>query len=79
MQPNEATFTRVCSYDRVDYGWSDSGSTPRSNRCIVHELHTLLVNAGLPSPWVLVSHSFGGLNMRLYTYTYPQDVAGLCR
>src|SRR6266581_4367311 len=77
VQPGVATFTRVCSYDRAGYGWSESGPTPRSSGRIVRELHTLLVNTGVPGPYVLVGHSFGGLNMRLYAYTYPQEVAGL--
>src|SRR6266487_2738761 len=77
VQPSVATFTRVCSYDRAGYGWSESGPTPRSSGRIVRELHTLLVNTGVPGPYVLVGHSFGGLNMRLYAYTYPQDMAGL--
>jgi pimeloyl-ACP methyl ester carboxylesterase len=77
VQPGVANFTQVCSYDRAGYGWSDSGPTPRSSGRIVRELHTLLVNAGIPGPYVLVGQSFGGLNMRLYAYTYPQDVAGL--
>jgi pimeloyl-ACP methyl ester carboxylesterase len=77
VQPGVATFARVCSYDRAGYGWSDAGPEPRTSGRIVSELHTLLTKAGIPGPYVLVGHSFGGLNMRLYAYTYPHDVAGL--
>jgi len=44
---------------------------------MVTELHTLLARAGVAGPYVLVGHSYGGLIMQLYTYTYPQQVAGL--
>src|SRR5438128_1583150 len=77
VQPGVATFTRVCSYDRAGYGWSDSGPKPRTSERIVSELHTLLVKAGIPGPYVLVGHSYGGFNVRLYAYTYPQEVAGI--
>ena len=77
VQPGVATFTRVCSYDRAGYGWSDSGPKPRTSERIVSELHTLLVKAGIPTPYVLVGHSYGGFNVRLYAYTYPQEVAGM--
>ena len=77
VQPGVATFTRVCSYDRAGYGWSDSGPKPRTSGRIVAELHTLLVKAGIPGPYILVGQSFGGLNVRLYAYTYPQEVAGM--
>jgi len=77
VQPGVATFTHVCVYDRAGYDWSDDGPKPRTSGRIVSELHTLLANAGVPGPYVLVGHSFGGLNMRLFAYTYPQEVAGL--
>lgn len=77
VQPNVATFARVCSYDRAGYGWSDSGPLPRTDQRVVTELHTLLAKAGVPGPYVLVGHSSGGLIMRLYAYTYPQQVVGL--
>jgi pimeloyl-ACP methyl ester carboxylesterase len=44
---------------------------------IVRELHTLLENAGIPGPYVLVGHSFGGYNVRLFAHEYPEQVAGL--
>ena len=41
------------------------------------ELHTLLGRAGVRPPFVLVGHSFGGLNVRMYASLYPPDVAGM--
>lgn len=69
--------TRVCSYDRAGYGWSDPGPRPRDSARIVAELHSLLELSQIKPPYLLVGHSFGGLNMRLYASTYPTEVAGL--
>lgn len=69
--------TRVCSYDRAGYGWSDPGPRPRDSIRIVIELHSLLEKAGIEPPYLLVGHSFGGLNMRLFTSTYAGEVAAL--
>ncbi len=77
VQPAVARFTRVCSYDRAGYGWSESGPGPRTSQQIVKELHLLLAHAQIHGPYVLVGHSLGGLNMRLYAYRYPAEVAGM--
>src|SRR4030095_13219537 len=77
VQPNVAGTTRVCSYDRAGLGWSEFGPKPRSASRIVSELHTLLGAAQVPGPYVLVGHSIGGLYLRLYSSTYPADVAGM--
>ncbi|MGH9331314.1 MAG: alpha/beta fold hydrolase, partial [Vicinamibacterales bacterium] len=77
VQPEVARFTRVCSYDRAGFGWSDAGPMPRTVGRIVGELRTLLDRAGEPSPYVLVGHSFGGLVLRVFAARYPADVAGL--
>jgi pimeloyl-ACP methyl ester carboxylesterase len=44
---------------------------------MVDELHTLLANAGITGPYVLVGHSLGGLVVRQYAQTYPVGVAGI--
>ena len=44
---------------------------------IVADLHALLTAAAIPGPYVLAGHSFGGLVIRLYAATYPDDVVGL--
>jgi len=77
VQPEVAKFTRVCSYDRAGLGWSDVGPTPRTSRRIVEELHRLLKKAEIEGPYVLVGHSFGAPNMRLYASKYPDEVAGM--
>ena len=78
VQPDVARFTRVCSYDRAGYGWSQTApSAPRTSQQIVTELHSLLAQAKINGPYVLVGHSVGGLNMRLYAYRYPAEVVGM--
>jgi len=77
VQPKVATFARVCSYDRSGIGWSESGPNPRTSQRIVKELHSLLADAGEEGPYVLVGHSFGGVNLQLYASEYPEQVAGM--
>jgi len=78
VQPDVAKFTRVCSYDRAGYGWSDPppATAPRTSLQVARELHALLQNASVPPPYVLVGHSLGGYNIRVYNAQYPGDVAG---
>lgn len=71
------TDTRVCSYDRAGYGWSDPGPKPRDSHRIVEELHSLLEKSRVAPPYILVGHSFGGLNVRLYASTFPNEVSGI--
>lgn len=77
LQPQVAALTRVCTYDRAGYGYSDEGPTPRDSARIVNELHALLDRTGVRPPLVLVGHSFGGMNVRLFAYTLPDTIAGL--
>jgi pimeloyl-ACP methyl ester carboxylesterase len=58
-------------------GWSDPSSQPRTPRQIADELHTLLTNAGVAEPYVLVGHSLGGKNVRLFAQQHPEQVAGI--
>jgi len=68
---------RVVSYDRAGLGWSDLGPMPRTSDRIVDELHTLLRNASIVPPYVLVGHSFGGLTMPLLAARFPNEVVGM--
>jgi pimeloyl-ACP methyl ester carboxylesterase len=79
LVPSEiAKFTRVCTYDRAGLGWSDPNPRiSRTSQQSVDELHLLLTKARINPPYILVGHSLGGVNMRLYASQYPEDVVGL--
>jgi pimeloyl-ACP methyl ester carboxylesterase len=79
-------FTRVCTYDRPGtvlgsapkyFSRSDPVPMPRNAAAAVTDLHELLSAAKVPGPYVLVGHSFGGLNILLYALNYPRSVAGI--
>lgn len=76
--PQLAATTRVCTYDRAGFGWSDPVPPgPRDAQTNADDLHTLLVNAGEQSPFLLVGHSYGGRVAKLFAASYPAEVAGL--
>jgi pimeloyl-ACP methyl ester carboxylesterase len=77
VQPQIARFTRVCSYDRAGLGYSDSSSEPRTSKVIAQQLHALLQAAAVAPPYVLVGHSMGGFDVRLYASLYRDQVAGM--
>ncbi len=77
VQPEIARFTRVCAYDRAGLGWSDPSPKPRNSMVFAEELHTLLHNAGIPAPYVLVGHSMGGFDALIYARLYSPEVAGM--
>jgi pimeloyl-ACP methyl ester carboxylesterase len=67
----------VCSYDRANRGRSGVAPTPRTAAEIVADLNALLSAASVPSPYVLVGHSAGGMFVQLYARTFPESVAGV--
>jgi pimeloyl-ACP methyl ester carboxylesterase len=77
IQNELAKNFRVICYDRAGLGWSDMGPLPRNADRIVNELHVLLERAGIPPPYILVGHSFGGLTMPLFAARHPSEVAGM--
>jgi pimeloyl-ACP methyl ester carboxylesterase len=77
VQSQLAEFARVCVYDRGGYGWSDPSPRSRVPSVMAEELHTLLHSAGVVPPYILVGHSFGGLNALMFARKFPNDVAGI--
>ena len=77
VQPAVSRHTRACSFDRAGNGFSDAGPLPRTSARIAAELHELLRRAGERAPYLLVAHSFGSLNMRLFADRYLSQVDGI--
>lgn len=77
VTPEVSGFAATIAYDRAGIGWSEPAGGSRDIATIVSELKQMLQATGAPSPYVLVGHSYGGLIVRAYAYTYPDDVAGL--
>jgi pimeloyl-ACP methyl ester carboxylesterase len=77
VQPEIAKFTRVCSYDRAGLGYSDSSPRARTSQVVAEELGGLLQSAGVAPPYVLVGHSIGGFDVRLFTNLYRNEVTGM--
>ena len=53
----------------------EAGDPPRAYG-LWDDLHALLHRAGIPAPYILVGHSLGGMNARVYNGLYPTEVAG---
>ena len=77
VQEAVAKFACVCTYDRAGFLWSDPVAAQRSIEDRVADLHTLLVRSGVPRPYVLVAHSFGGLVVKQFARAYTEEVAGM--
>lgn len=72
-----AESTRVCAYDRPGLGWSESRDRDLPSKEVAQILHTLLQEADIPGPYILVGHSMGGLHIRSFAHLYPAEVVGL--
>jgi len=82
-----ARFAHVCMYDRpgtIRYTNPPALTTrsslvpmPRTIQSMVADLHALLHKAGVPAPYLLVAHSYGGLIIRYFAQRYPREAAGM--
>lgn len=77
LQPPLSRVTRVCSYDRAGFGWSDPRPNVPDSIAIAEELHGLLLAAGITSPIILLGHSISGVHIREYAQRYRSSLAGM--
>jgi pimeloyl-ACP methyl ester carboxylesterase len=76
-QPAIAQMTRVCAFDRAGYGFSDPAPRPQILSEVVDDLHAALIAGSIPGTYVLVGHSLGGLEARIYAQRWPKEVVGM--
>ncbi len=72
-----AQKTRVCARDRAGYGFSDPAPRPQILSDVVDDLNAALKAGSIPGPYVLVGHSLGGIEARLYAQRWPEEVVGM--
>jgi pimeloyl-ACP methyl ester carboxylesterase len=77
VQPALSRQTRVCSYDRAGFGWSESRPGVQDANAIASQLHQLIDAASVQKPFVLVGHSISGIYLRSYAAHYSDDLTGL--
>lgn len=77
VQAPIARLTRVCTYDRAGYGFSDEGPLPRDLAASVADLHALIQAADFPTPLLLVGHSLGSNIVRRYSQIHPAMVLAM--
>jgi pimeloyl-ACP methyl ester carboxylesterase len=77
VEPAISASARVCSYDRPGTGTSDPPASTQTFASQATDLHALLTAVGEPGPYVVVGHSFGGVEAVTFAAKYPADVIGL--
>lgn len=68
---------RVLAYDRAGMGFSDPGPLPRTTARVVADLRAVLAALEIGPPYVLVGHSMGSFDARLFAFQHPDEVVGM--
>lgn len=70
-------YSQVFTYNRAGFKDSYSDNKQRDAQVISIELRELLKEANIPPPYILAGHSLGGLYMRVFATTFPDEIAAV--
>ena len=76
IQDELAKTSKVLSYDRSGYSWSEASPAPYSSKQIVTDLHTLLRRLAIEPPYRVVGASMGGVYAKHFAKLYTDEVMG---
>lgn len=68
---------RVAVVEKPGYGYAPSARCPRDVDTLVRETREALRRAGFPPPYVLLPHSYSGLEALCWAARYPTEIAAL--
>lgn len=68
---------QVMLYSRAGTGKSEANPKPQTLEAAVQDLNTLIEQANLKPPFILVGHSYGAFIIRAYAAQHPDKVKGL--
>ncbi|KAE9366549.1 alpha/beta-hydrolase [Stipitochalara longipes BDJ] len=72
-----AGLARIMTYDRAGLGQSEPSPLSRSAENMARELDALLEAAHLPGPYIVITHSYGGIIAREFLERRILDVVGM--
>ena len=70
-------FANIFIYDRDGIGKSEKNNKPKHSFQMIENLRCLLRKLDIKPPYIMVGHSFGGINVRLYASKYPLEAVGI--
>ncbi|MEI5907644.1 alpha/beta hydrolase [Bacillus spongiae] len=77
IREDVSKFANMFMYDRANVGKSEDTIQNKHSEQNIVNLRNLLQKVEIKPPYILVGHSYGGVNVRLYANTYPEEVAGV--
>lgn len=68
---------RIVIVDRAGYGLSDDTKNSQILESVVNDYRTVLKNAGIEGPYILLPHSIGGAYATYWVSQYPEEIEGV--